>query len=405
MTVKTIGLGRVLPGMASLALLGTAAAAPAQQILSAVQSSPDTPGFTDKVVSNTAGALVATTNGGADTRALTDFGVNKAYASGNDIYRQYATSAWVDSYVVGGTTGSTVSLSFTFSIDGLAAFSGPSPTDFNFAVYALRGSGWSLSGYNGGGTNPYSSVGGGENYERPVLEWARPDGGVTEMDSRDFDGFYNYQANAAMPGEPGAFGSHVQLIGSGPASYYSVETYNGVSVTERRLFATGYQTYVNGTLVTAQSGTYADGKPLSTALSATRTSLLANYSLLDMKVLCGSGECPAGAYPGSDLTLSFSLAAGSTFSLASVLSIDDLKAGTVDFFHTAKVTGITVSDGATLTSQSGTLQASSDGNYGYAAVAALPGAVPEPATWALMIGGFALAGGMMRRRTVRFAVA
>ncbi len=36
---------------------------------------------------------------------------------------------------------------------------------------------------------------------------------------------------------------------------------------------------------------------------------------------------------------------------------------------------------------------------------AVPGAVPEPASWALMIGGFALAGGMMRRRaaTIRFA--
>ncbi|MBO9715199.1 MAG: PEP-CTERM sorting domain-containing protein [Sphingomonas sp.] len=29
---------------------------------------------------------------------------------------------------------------------------------------------------------------------------------------------------------------------------------------------------------------------------------------------------------------------------------------------------------------------------------ALPGAVPEPATWAMMLGGFALAGGMLRRR-------
>ncbi len=31
-------------------------------------------------------------------------------------------------------------------------------------------------------------------------------------------------------------------------------------------------------------------------------------------------------------------------------------------------------------------------------VNALPGAVPEPATWAMMIGGFALAGAAMRRR-------
>jgi len=33
------------------------------------------------------------------------------------------------------------------------------------------------------------------------------------------------------------------------------------------------------------------------------------------------------------------------------------------------------------------------------------GAVPEPATWALMIGGFGMAGGMLRRRRAAAAAA
>ena len=38
-------------------------------------------------------------------------------------------------------------------------------------------------------------------------------------------------------------------------------------------------------------------------------------------------------------------------------------------------------------------------------VAALPTAVPEPASWAMMAGGFGLAGATMRRRrtAIRFA--
>jgi len=385
--------GRLLPGMAVLVFLGTASAAPAQKILSAVESENTNTAAKDKVVSNTAGALAATTYGGADTRAYTDFGVNKVYASGNADYEQYATSAWVDSYTVNGAAGSMVNLTFTFSIDGMADFNAASDADFNFSVYALRGGTWSVTGY-GDPSAPFAPFGGGDNYERVVLELARPDGGVTQMDARDFDGFYNYGPNASQPGEPGNFGTHVTYVPDGANSHFSYETMNGPNLVEHHLFSGGYQTYTNGQLTAA--GPYSTNP----ALGGLRTTLQANYSLLDMDVLCFGGECAAGNYPGSDLTLSFSLAAGSTFSLASIFTVDDLTEGTVDFFHTAKVTGITVSGGATLTSGSGTLQTQSDGSYGYAAVAALPGAgaVPEPATWAMLLGGFALAGGMMRRR-------
>jgi hypothetical protein len=84
----------------------------------------------------------------------------------------------------------------------------------------------------------------------------------------------------------------------------------------------------------------------------------------------------------------------SGFSLATMLYADDVREGTIDFFNTAKVSGVSVSDGGTLTSLSGTLTMGTDGTYGYPAAAA----VPEPATWAMMIGGFGLIGAASRRR-------
>ena len=40
-----------------------------------------------------------------------------------------------------------------------------------------------------------------------------------------------------------------------------------------------------------------------------------------------------------------------------------------------------------------------------AAPASQVAAVPEPASWALMLGGFGMIGGVMRRRKVTFAAA
>ena len=123
----------------------------AQQVFTAVESEYDGNGPAETIVGGTAGQKVSTSFGGANTYAISDFGVNKIYASGNADYEQYASSAWVDTYTVGGTAGSTVHVSFTFSIDGLANFDSSSGADFNFNVYALRGGNWSMSGYDGTG--------------------------------------------------------------------------------------------------------------------------------------------------------------------------------------------------------------------------------------------------------------
>jgi hypothetical protein len=71
---------------------------------------------------------------------------------------------------------------------------------------------------------------------------------------------------------------------------------------------------------------------------------------------------------------------------------------TVDFFNTARFTGLTAEaesgETITVTSDSGVLVALPGGGFGYS-----PQAVPEPATWAMMILGMGAVGGAMRRRT------
>jgi hypothetical protein len=374
-----------------------APAAQASQILTAVESEQNGNGPSDTQVSGTAGTTLSTTYGGANTRALTDYGVNKIYASGTASYEQYATSAWLDSYTVQGTGNLTVS--FTFSIDGAAGLKADSAASFNFNVYALRGDNWSMAGYGGsGGPSWYSpsALGGGN--ERPILTQTvapsagLPAGRVTQADMRDFEGFWNY-ANAG--GQPGAFGSHVQYVEG--SDYYSVQTANGSNIAETDFYATGFRNFLNGAPTTPFILYTTNAQTMQ--VRATRTGLDANYSLLDMAQLCVGDSCDAGTYPGTDLTLTFTLAAGSVFTLGSFLGADDLRDETVDFFHTAKMTGVTVSGGGTITSNSGTLNLKSDGSYGYAAVQALEvAAVPEPAAWAMMVGGFGFVGMALRRR-------
>jgi hypothetical protein len=392
MVTNRLGVVRALALCGVFAAAGSAAQA--QQIITAVESEQDGNGPSDTQVGTVAGQQLSTTFGGADTRALTDFGVNKIAASGNAAYEQYATSAWLDSYTVAGAPGSTVNVSFTFSVDGLANFD-PSNSDFNFNIYALRGNGWAMSGYGVGPS--YQSAGSdGPNYERLLLTQTVAER-VSKADMRDFEGFYNYANNG---GDAGAFGSHVNY--NAVQDYYSIETVSespsgGLDVTEMRYFTTGFQQFVNGSATTPLLP-YA----FAPQLAQVRAGLEANYSLLDMDQLCVGESCDTGAYPGTDLTLSFDLAAGSTFTLASFLYADDLREGTIDFFHTAKVTGIALSPGATLTSESGALTLQPNGTYGYPAAAP----VPEPAMWAMMIGGFGLLGAAARRRTrVRVAFA
>lgn len=393
---KRIGVAPLLGAAVLGGALSISAPATAQrQVLSAIESERMTDAAKDKQVSAAPGALVATGYGGADVRARSDFGMNKIKAAGTAAFETYASSAWLDTFKVSGAAGSTVTVSFNFKVDGLANFASSSGAGFNFNVFALRGDNWAMSGHNDTRTSWFSPIAGGTDYESLVLSQTVA-GRVTQAEMRDFDGFYNYGNNA---GQPGAFNSHVTYVEFG--DYFRVRTPATGENGETRYYATGFRTFVNGNptspliLYSTNSNTRAQGQ--------IRANFVANYSLLDFAGLC-AGECEAGLYPGDDeLSLSFALAAGSSFTLASWLYADDVSVGSVDFFNTAKVSGISVSNGATLTSASGALQALPNGGYGYPA--ALAGAVPEPGTWATMLLGFGVIGfGLRSRRTSKTTV-
>ena len=385
-------------------------AAEASQILTAVQSKHMLGGGNETKVTDVAGTLLSTILGSSDTRAVTDYGVNKIYASGSATYKQYATSSWLDTYTVGGTAGTTAHVAFTFSIDGSAAFDEATGAGFNFNVYALRGGGWSMSGYGGNG-NWYQPMTSGTNYERLILTQTiapiagtLPAGRITQADMRDFEGFSNFANNG---GQPGSFGSHVFYQEQG--DYFQVDSRPVVNTpggpmtlnASSQFFANGYKSFNYGATPPANLTSYS----VNPSALAQRNNLLANYSLLDMAQLCPGDECEPGAFD-TTLTLEFDLAVGSVFTLATFMNADDVLTGTVDLFHTAKMSGVTVSGGGTLTSGSGTLNALPGGGYGYAAVQALDAAaVPEPATWAMMIGGFGFVGVALRRRRRGFALA
>ncbi len=366
--------------------------------MSAVESRQTGPGVEprESLSSAVAGQLVSTSFGGADSRAYTDFGVNKIYSSGTATNRQYATSNWVDTFTVAGTPGSNVTVSFTFAIDGninvFDAFEGPNATArANFSVYALRGDGWALGGQpqTYSGTNPFvQPTANGDLYSELWMRKTTPDqvNLFNAFQPAYYQGYYRYQNNAGVPGAGGS-----RVIYDEATDTYTVDVRQGVNEISTIYTPTGSQTTTNG--VTGVFRTYANLPP--NALT-TRNNLRTNHAVLDVDRLCPSlfNSCITGDYPGTDLTVSFTLAAGSSFTLLSSLHAYDLyDEGTVDFFSTAKVTGVSVSDGGSLTSLSGALQALPEGGYGYPAALA---SVPEPASWAMLIAGFGLVGGMMR---------
>jgi hypothetical protein len=70
---------------------------------------------------------------------------------------------------------------------------------------------------------------------------------------------------------------------------------------------------------------------------------------------------------------------------------------TIDFFNTAKFSGLTAQteagEAVLVTSASGALVVKPGGGFGYVAAG-----IPEPASWAMMIIGFGVAGSAVRRR-------
>ena len=133
-------------------------------------------------------------------------------------------------------------------------------------------------------------------------------------------------------------------------------------------------------------------------------SLLGVGSLSDISVL-GNSAALIGAGAGDNLLV---------LSLASNKLMEVTKSGSIlsEFglggLNIGGIEGVTVDNAGNifLVGEIGPGQSGSGGPSGIVKLArAGAGAVPEPATWAMMIGGFALAGSAMRRRNVavRFA--
>ena len=113
------------------------------------------------------------------------------------------------------------------------------------------------------------------------------------------------------------------------------------------------------------------------------------------RAITATGFAPAGV--PLDITAVFSIyTSGNTFS-----------AFNLDFAHTALLTGIAVGDGVTVTSATYGLLPTNAGQFTYGAVlrelnpGAPSAAVPEPASWALMIVGFGMVGSLMRSKRAR----
>ena len=394
-------VGRTLTAILAAGLLHQGAQG--QQIITAVNTDQEIPGYDNDYEydahSTNEGEVVSHTYLGTETRALTSFGVNKAYASSSNGVELSATSAWLDTYTADAGVGK-VTVTMNFAIDGIANFGanlGDDAPYYNFKVVALRGDGWSLNGHGDGGWGNDAYVA-GTDYDDLFLQKSQG-GYVSQISLRDDarPGAYTYTDHG---GNAAAFQWNTQYDPVNDVYYMSVAQGDGMSY----LAVYQGQTVIRGgshdgpVIAVIQHG---DGDPTQIGFAARRASLEENYALYDSASLCVTGfNCGPTTYDlGTSLSLSFEVDAGSTFSIAAVLVLDNLTEGMLDFYNTATVSSITAVDAENnAVALYNPNLVGTAGNYGYAAVQALTPAVPEPATWAMMIGGFAMAGGLLRGR-------
>jgi PEP-CTERM motif len=298
------------------------------------------------------------TSGGATGKVVTDFGVNKLFLQSDGTGgSSHATSLWSDVFTASGNGPVTVNMSLR--VDGSAVFPADDddPVDFNYFFKAIRGA----YGFNGQGDDDFGD------FSEVFIEQT---GDLTRRMFVDGDDtVYVYdQSNASVES---------QSIGEG---YYEVVRPNG-----------DISRYYSDRVVNPQNGftiVYADAPSVREYYER----LVSQYLLLDSDFMCPlETDCLAGLFDKT-LSLSFTVNAGEMFSVIGAMMVEDFKQGSIDFFSTARLTGITVSNGATLSSASGRLQFA-NGAYSFGA---FPSAVPEPGTWMMMIAGFGLVGASMR---------
>jgi hypothetical protein len=388
---------------AALLILGATQAHAQQQILSAISTEThgdDVPFEQIDAVGTTAGRLVSFSNAAASARVLTDYGVNKVYSTAGGDWEQVASSAWMDTYTAQGPAGSKVRMSLSFTVDGSADFLGQSGDDapeYNFKVYAIRGGGWTMAAIDDeapeGRFTPLTT---GRGYDTIYLQRQQQNGNFTQLNlAGDGRTVTNFRNNAGQPGELAS-----ELTHDVDADVFRLVTYNA----QGGFYQGGYyykDFYRGGTpdVPTGQPIYYNNGTPLGTSLGNTRNILASSPAILDTSSLCIEGEsCIERTWDPTTLTLDFEVLAGESFTLAAWMYADSVDQGaTIDFFNTAKFSGLTAQteagEAVLVTSASGALVAKPGGGFGYVAAG-----IPEPASWAMMIIGFGVAGSAVRRR-------
>ncbi|HEV2568653.1 MAG TPA: PEPxxWA-CTERM sorting domain-containing protein [Sphingomonas sp.] len=389
---------------ASAAILAVSVSSPAhaqKQILSAITTELEDDETEMDRVSTVAGRLVSFSDATTNGRVLTDYGVNKVYSSSSLLQDQTATSAWMDTYTAQGPAGTKVKMSLSFTVDGLADFKGEMGDDapeYGFKVYAMRGGGWTIAAVNEeahGGR--FAALSPGRGYDTVYLQRQQPNGNFTQMNmGNDARTVTNFRNNAGQPGELAS-----ELTHDVENDVFRIVTYNA----QGGFYQGGYyykDFFRGGTpdMPTGQPIFYNNGTPLGTTLGNTRATLASAPAILDMASLCVEEvSCIERSWDPTTLTLDFEVLAGESFTLAAWMYADSVDEGaTIDFFNTAKFSGLTATtqagEAVLVTSASGALVAKAGGGFGYVAAG-----VPEPASWAMMIGGFALIGAAARRRS------
>lgn len=268
------------------AMAGNAAAVQAQQILTAIESRLPGPGVEPKVAKSSAVArkMLATTFGGVDTRALTDFGVNKIfvqgagpYTYGADNYRSYATSNWMDSYTASGAAGSMVDVSFTFRIDGRInvpndPYSAVTTARINYSIFVLRGTDYTLSGAGSGNTftTPASSA---DRYDDLLLARVTPNT-IVQIPVTTYNGVYSYANVGGQPGAGMALANY-----SKATDIYTYEQQLGTIRRVTQLSATGFTAIDNGVVTTGAGFLPYSFSPGALNL---RNTLVRNFAVLDV---------------------------------------------------------------------------------------------------------------------------
>ena len=100
-------------------------------------------------------------------------------------------------------------------------------------------------------------------------------------------------------------------------------------------------------------------------------------------------RCSAGGSFDDRLTMSFDMDVGENYFIIGFMSSET--SGQSDFYHTARLLTIDLApEFGLMSNDGGILTRNANGTYGLA--------VPEPASWAMLISGFGLVGAMQRRR-------